>query len=250
MTSEEARERISAYAIGALDPEEARAVEEYLRTASPEEQREWAAWRETAAMLPLALPEVAPPPALREDLLKRIAPAQATVLPFAAPRRPASTMRQGLLLAASLLLACASAVLFWQNTRLLRERDQLAGKLDAMQRDWGQFLSPGTRVVSLNGVETPQANAKIVWDTRQQVWKIYILNLPAPPPDKDYQLCYVTRDQKLSAAVFRTGPGGDKILELTLPPQALSGLAATAVTLEPRGGSPQPTSKFYLLGQI
>ena len=100
------------------------------------------------------------------------------------------------------------------------------------------------------GDETPQANAKVVWDTKAQQWAIYIFDLPAPPSDKDYQLWYVTKNAKISAAVFRTDEQGRTVLKLTLPPEALAGLAATAVTLEPRGGSPQPTGKFYLKASI
>ena len=100
------------------------------------------------------------------------------------------------------------------------------------------------------GDETPQSNAKVVWDTKAQQWAIYIFDLPAPPSDKDYQLWYVTKNAKISAAVFRTDEQGRTVLKLTLPPDALAGLAATAVTLEPRGGSPQPTGKFYLKASI
>ncbi|MDX2029950.1 MAG: anti-sigma factor [Blastocatellia bacterium] len=253
MTQENVKDLLPLYAVDALDGEERRAVEAYLRTASPDEQQELVEWREIAASLPLALPEQAPPPALRARLLERIAeaePSTARVLPFAPPQKSAPRLRQWLPLAAAIALACVSAWLFWQNLQILRERDQLAGKLASIQQDWNLFLSGTTRIVALKGVETPQANAKVVWDTRQQAWKIYILDLPAPPPDKDYQLWYVTKDQKVSASVFRTDPAGRKILELTLPPQVVNGLAATAVTLEPKGGSPQPTGSFYLMGQI
>ncbi|MFN0087407.1 MAG: anti-sigma factor domain-containing protein [Blastocatellia bacterium] len=253
MTREETKELIPLYAVGALDSEEARAVEEYLRTASPSEQRELAEWREVASSLPLALPEQPPPGALRDRLLEGISSPgdpKARVLPFVPPQPPAPRVQQWLSLAAAIVLGCVCVWLIWQNSRILGERDQLAGKLESLQRDWTHFLSGTTRIVAMNGVESPRANAKVVWDTRQQVWKVYILDLPAPPSDKDYQLWYVTGDQKVSAAVFRTDPLGSTVLELTLPPQVLNGLAATAVTLEPKGGSAQPTGKFYLMGQI
>jgi anti-sigma-K factor RskA len=96
------------------------------------------------------------------------------------------------------------------------------------------------------GEETPQANAKVVWNKNARQWAIYIFDLPAPPSDMDYQLWYVTKNAKISAAVFRTDERGRTVLNLTPPPDALADLAATAVTLEPRGGSPQPTGKFYL----
>jgi anti-sigma-K factor RskA len=62
----------------------------------------------------------------------------------------------------------------------------------------------------------------------------------------------VTGKAKISAAVFHPSADeqGRTVLTLKLPPEALAGLAATAVTLEPKGGSPQPTGKFYLKASI
>ena len=83
-----------------------------------------------------------------------------------------------------------------------------------------------------------------------QRWVIYIFDLPTPPSDKDYQLWYVTAKAKINARVFSTDEQGRAYFKLTLPSEALSGLAATAMTLEPKGGSPQPTGKFYLKASI
>jgi anti-sigma-K factor RskA len=260
MTREEATELIPLYAVGALDADEVRAVDDFLRDASPEERREMTEWREIASMLPLALPEVDPPKSLRARLLNRIAASPATsetaettakVLPFVRPaRRIEPRTERWLLMAASLLLACASAYLFWQNSQLRDDRDRISADLETKQREYDAILSSTTRVVAMAGDEAPQANAKVIWDTKNQVWKIFIFDLPMPPSDKDYQLWYVTKDHKISAAVFSPDAKGQTILTLTLPPQALNGLAATAVTLEPKGGSPQPTGKFYLKAAI
>jgi anti-sigma-K factor RskA len=185
----------------------------------------------------------------------------AKVLPFAPPKRIErieSRAQRWLLIAATALLAFTSAYLFGQNAKLAREQDAWKQKVDdiARERDeWMQkvnnFVSPTTRVIAMAGNEVPGANAKVVWDTNAQRWVIYIFNLPAPPSNKDYQLWYVTNNAKISATTFTTDAQGQTILRLTLPPGAITGLAATAVTLEPKGGSPQPTSsKFYLVAKI
>src|SRR5215475_3964484 len=180
------------------------------------------------------------------------------VLPFAAPRRIESKTQRWLLIAATAMLAFTSAYLFGQNAKLAREQDAWKQKADdiARERDeWRQkvnnFASPTTKVLAMAGSEVPEANARVFWDTKAQRWVIYIFNLPAPPSDKDYQLWYVTNNAKISATTFTTDAQGQTILRLTLPPDAITGLAATAVTLEPKGGSPQPTSnKFYLAAKI
>jgi anti-sigma-K factor RskA len=267
------------YVIGALDEKTAHDLEASLRRATAEKQRAIARWRDVATLLPQSLPLQTPPDYLRERLLNRIAAetqqthieiaveestseemaelAERKVLPFVQPRRAESRTARWLLIAATALLTFTAGYLFNQNAEIARERDAIARERDdlskemaAWRRQVDDIVSPKTRIIAMVGDETPQANAKVVWDTKAQQWAIYIFDLPAPTSDKDYQLWYVTQNAKISAAVFRTNEHGRSVLKLTLPPEALVGLAATAVTLEPRGGSPQPTGKFYLKASI
>jgi anti-sigma-K factor RskA len=267
------------YVIGALDEKTAHDVESSLHGATPEQQGVIARWRDVAALLPQALPLQNPPDHLRERLLNRIAEetrqapieiaveeatlkemadrGEKNVLPFFQPRRTESRAVRWLLIAATALLAFTSAYLFTQNAKLAREQDNLSlernslsEELAAWRRQVDDMVSPKTRVIAMVGDENPQANAKVVWDTKAQQWAVYIFDLPAPPSDNDYQLWYVTKNAKISAKVFSTDGQGRAVLKLTLPPDASAGLAATAVTLEPRGGSPQPTGKFYLKASI
>ena len=273
------KELTPLYVIGALDEKTAKEFEAWLHSATPQQLRVIARWRDVAALLPQALPLQTPPDYLRERLLNRIVggtqqtpieiaveestseemaePAEKKVLLFVQPRRAESRAAHWLLIAATTLLAFTAGYLFKQNTDLARERDNVALERDDLSKEmaiWRRqvddIVSPRTRIIAMVGDEAPQANAKVVWDTSAQQWDIYIFDLPAPPSDKVYQLWYVTQNAKISAAVFRTNEQGRSVLKLTLPPEALVGLAATAVTLEPRGGSPQPTGKTYLKAAI
>ncbi|MBI1766497.1 MAG: anti-sigma factor [Acidobacteria bacterium] len=265
MTQMEAKELVPLHALGALDAVTAGEVERYLRQASLEEQREAAEFREVAALLPFALLSPAVRPALKGQLLGRInegmlassRPATVTggqVLEFKlrarAERSWSQNFSQWLAVAASLILAAASALFFWQNRQLKNERAQLAQRLQSAQQTIEQMQAPTTRVLALKGQEAPQASAKVFWDTTRHEWVMQVFNLPDAPLAMDYQLWYVTKDAKLSAAVFRPDTQGRAELRLSLPGGVAEKLAATAVTLEPRGGSPQPTGKFYLLAQI
>jgi anti-sigma-K factor RskA len=274
MTWDEVKELAPLHVIGALDGETARDLEASLDAATPEQLRVIARWRDVAALLPQALPLQTPHDQVKERLLNRIAEeAQKTpigiaveesalkeadgrgerkILPFVQvqPRQAESRSLRWLLIAATALLAFTSAYLFTQNAKLARERDKLSEELAGAREQFDDVVSPRTRVIAMVGEETPQANAKVVWDTKERQWAIYIYDLPTPPSDKDYQLWYVTANAKISAAVFRTNEQGRTVLKLALPPGALAGLTFTAVTLEPRGGSPQPTGKFYLKASI
>jgi anti-sigma-K factor RskA len=267
------------YVIGGLDEKTAHEVEAALQSATPEQQRVFARWSDVAALLPQALPLQTPPDYLRERLLDRIAeeirqtPIEIAVeestlkelaerdgkkvLTFVQPRRAESRTARRLLIAAAALLAFTSAYLFTQRAKLARERDDLSRERNSLteelavwRRQVDDILSARTKVIAMVGEEAPLANAKVIWDTEALQWAIYIFDLPAPPSDKDYQLWYVTKNAKISAAVFRTNEQGRTVFKMNLPPDPLAGLAATAVTLEPRGGSPQPTGKFYLKASI
>jgi anti-sigma-K factor RskA len=279
MTWDEVKELAPLYVIGALDEKTAHDLEASLNDAAPEQRRVVARWLDVAALLPQALPLQTPPDHIKERVLNRVAEeaqktpieiaveestlkemaerAEKNVLPFVQTRRAESKAARWILIAATALLAFTSAYLFKQNAKLAserdylsRERDNLSEELAASKRQVDDIVAPKTKVIAMIGDETPQANAKVVWDTKAQNWVVYIFDLPAPPSDKDYQLWFVTANAKINARVFSTDEQGRAVLKLTLPPEALSGLAATAVTLEPKGGSPQPTGKFYLKASI
>lgn len=259
MTWDEVKELGPLYAIGALDDQSVQAIEDFMRQASFEQRREFAEWSEVAALLPLSLPQIAPSHGVKDDLMARIGNRResepelstAKVLPFKSKQSFVTQIPGWLKMAATIALAFSSLFLAWQNYKISGQLTNSEHKLSTLQRQFEEFLSPATRVISMNGVETPTAHAKVVWNLDKQTWEVHIKNLPAPPSGKDYQLWYVTKDAaKINAAVFSTGENGNLELKLTLPREAVQGLSATAVTLEPKGGSPQPTGKFHLLAQI
>jgi anti-sigma-K factor RskA len=276
MTWDEIKELGPLYALGAVDEDTARTIEEFLHEATPEQQLEISELREVAALLPLALPLPNVPEIIRDRLFVRISGEAATtpevaddtqtelttegsrepyqesakVLAFTqAPRRESSGTKW-LLLAATVLLTFTSGYLLWRNYQLHNEYNRLALENERVKSEVQDIVSPATKIIAMTGQEAPEASAKLVWDTNRQTWAIYIFNLPPPPTDKQYQLWYVKANAKISAAVFDTDKLGEKVLKLELPPDVVNGLAATAVTLEPKGGSKQPTSNLYLLGKI
>jgi anti-sigma-K factor RskA len=242
MTWDEVKELAPLHVIGALDGETARDLEASLDAATPEQLRVVARWRDVATLLPQALPLQTPQDHVKERLFNRIAEeAQKTpieiaveesalkeadrrgekkILPFVQvqPRQAESRTLRWLLIAATALLAFTSAYLFTRNAKLARERDnlsrerdKLSEELDGVRGQLDNIVSSGTRVIAMVGEEAPQANAKVFWDTKARQWAIYIYDLPTPPSDKDYQLWYVTANSKISAAVFRTRAGADRL---------------------------------------
>ncbi|HKX28520.1 MAG TPA: anti-sigma factor [Blastocatellia bacterium] len=324
MIWDEVKELGPLYALGTLDQETAREIEDYLQEATPEQKSEIREWCELVALVPLALPSTSGPDYLRERLLSRIASEPQTmsvgidetrslrevemtsleadgssfaemdellaqhdistilteadmidypevdealtksgsdlpvaeseqsgnVYTFKSNQRAASRPSTWLLMAATVLLALSTGYFLWQNRELTKKRDALAIELNGLKGEIEKFGSPTTKVIALTANQLPEAGAKIMWDTNIEQWVISIYGLPAPPTDKEYQLWYVTKKEKVSATTFSTDQHGRTILRLTLPKEVLTGLAATAVTLEPKGGSEQPTSSILLQGGI
>ncbi|HEY7893786.1 MAG TPA: anti-sigma factor [Gemmatimonadaceae bacterium] len=113
--------------------------------------------------------------------------------------------------------------------------------LDAM-------TGPGVQVIEAGATNARQPVAKMFWDQPTDQWTFVAHNLPHPAPNRTYQLWLITRAQrKISAGVFATNASGDALV-IAHYALARDALAAIAVTDEPAGGSPQPTSTPVLVG--
>lgn len=192
--------------------------------------------------------------------------AHANIVAFSSRLRPALQSWRWLPLAAAVAFALLSGVLLWQNSRLTAERDQLARKLDsyvaelnqqrqeliARQQEISTITAPTTYIIPLSGEpQAPQASAKLVWDKVNNQWVIYFYNLPAAPSDKAYQLWYITKDSaKIPASVFKPNVQGHAEVRVSVPPDVAPRVALAAITLEPNGGSEQPTGPIYLKGTV
>lgn len=74
-------------------------------------------------------------------------------------------------------------------------------------------------------------------------------SLPPAPAGKVYQLWFVTAaNAKISAGLIPTDAAGQGYTFIDVPP-TIGKLAAAAITLEPDGGSQQPTMPIYAVGK-
>lgn len=82
--------------------------------------------------------------------------------------------------------------------------------------------------------------ARMFWDQVRNTWTLVAHDMPSLPAGRTYQLWLVTPSAKISAGTF-AATNGDAVVRATyaLSPDSLRALA---VTEEPAGGSPQPTS--------
>jgi len=249
------RDLAAAYALGALDAPEAKAFEELL-ARDAELAREVAEYREVAALLALAEPASSPPDGLRARVLAG-APSQPI---SAAPSKQAGFNWMPWALAAALLLAAwmgagrarlgarldeAYALLSRRDT-MLAERDTL---LEVQQRTLDALLAPGVELYQLTATGDPVPGVQLFWDRKRNRAIIHSFGVKPLPDDRTYQLWFIQNGKPVPSVTFRPAADGRAQVESIEVPSG-AGVTAAAITEEPLGGSPQPTSAIYLVGKL
>ena len=180
--------------------------------------------------------------------------------PLAPPRRERERS------AAAWWIAAAAAIfvviLLWDDARIRRQREdlrsqtaQLSGELSRAQAEAARrdlrvrvLESDDVRILFLGGKDPqPSARAKVFWSEKAKTGMILAGNLAPLPPDKQYQLWVFSEGKPIAAGVFDVDPSGRALFESP----NLSGVVLAqnfAVTIERRGGVPQPTGPIVLVG--
>jgi len=280
-TTEETQERATLYALGALSQHEARSFEVHLREGCPVCQTELSRYESVTGELGLATPAAEPPAYLRELLTARLeneaglpapAPAGAAGMPLSTPKPAPSSVTLYLPWAVAACFAALFAFSYrairhsGQDTARQQERlvslqnegEQLKASLtqdrmliQQLEQIRSALTSPGSRVILLSGLPAaPSASGAVLWDTQRSRWLV-TASLPLAPAGKVYQLWFVTAAQaKTSAGVIRTDLTGRSFTVVEVPSDISRQLAGAAITLEPEGGSEQPTMPIYALGRV
>ncbi len=138
----------------------------------------------------------------------------------------------------------------------MRETAELRDKLNresAREKELAQINavlgSLQKSTIKLEGQEVaPSASANIYWDVAEKRW-VVSADLPPAPEGKVYQLWVITsNDQKLSVGLIEPDNKGHDFTVFDMSSN-VPDVAAAAITLEPKGGSEQPTMPIYALGK-
>jgi anti-sigma-K factor RskA len=252
-TTQDFREQAPAYVLGALSAEEARAFEAVL-ARDPELQREVAEFREVTAMLATG-ESMPPPPELKHRLLERVRADKSVPLPVARPsRRSMMPTLLGLGLAASVILSASLALQVGRLERDLNGRDSLLtereSRLAARERTLNSILEPGVELTLLSATGAQAPGMQVFRDRNRNIAIIHGFRLKPAPAGRTYQLWIIPKGGKpIPSQVFNADPDGRVLVENVAVPTDIS-IEAYAITEEPAGGSPQPTSTPFLVGRV
>jgi anti-sigma-K factor RskA len=143
-----------------------------------------------------------------------------------------------------------------QDQYIATQQAQITRLLDEVERKEAILRIFGSRrvqIVSMDGLGVnPVGYGTIVWDPDRKEAVLHVSNLPRVPEGKDYQLWIIKAQKPVSAGVFAVTNDREKESFFQVRPLEVADrreVDAFAVTLEPKGGVPQPTGEMYLLGK-
>ena len=232
-----------AYVLGALPEEEHLEFERYL-LAHPDLQSEIGELGTVAGILALSVSEQEPPPELRRRIM-------ATVEAEAHPDTSRRSWLAGLWDAVGLrdLALAAAAVLavglFTWGMLLQGEVRDLQGRVQSLQSQ-PQDRSQGPQMIALGGAGAEQgARAELITLKGDQA-VLVAENTPPAPEGKTYQIWVIKGETPEPSGLFE--PRGDSVAAVVENP--VKGADAVAVTIEPEGGSKEPTTDPMLVGKV
>jgi len=254
MTHEQLSESAAGYALGVLDADEQHEFELHLQTCA-RCQAEVKNHREAVGMMAQVVKPMRPrdPEALRARILEQAR----AVRPIAsAPTTRRRFYAAPIAAAACVVLAGVLGVLYQrEHSRTVAMQELLAttrGQLAARDSALAAFIGPEVHVVSLTaGGAVAKPAMRVFWNHTRNVFVVTAQSLPAPPAGKTYQLWAITKG-KAPASMGTFAPAANGQATTILPVSAeiaQSGfIDDCALTLEPAGGSTQPTETPRLLG--
>lgn len=272
MTAHAWLDHAAPYALGALDENERVSFEEHLASCDicAAEVREL---KDVAALLATAVPAVTPPARLRDRILSDARAVRPIDSVLAAPPGPSPALRTRERVPAApagrrwgtvvpwLAAAAAVVVAVYLGRQSRSERAARASADQALaaarltldsagsalaRRDSliALLVSPDVQAVSVSGAG-PAPSAKYFFDRRGGRIVIAASSLPPAAQGRIYQLWGIEAGKSpVSLGTFNTDSSG-RALESVAVPAGLR-IAVTAVTDEPSGGSPQPTTTPFL----
>jgi anti-sigma-K factor RskA len=224
---------IPAYAIGALDRDSRIALEAHM-PGCPTCQAELASFRAVSETLLKAIPPVRPPLSLRRQLQNRLPANLVTKQAWWSWSLPQVGMAALIFL---LLLLNISSFFQFQNLRSIQAKQ--SRQLETDRVALAMLAYPETKTVPIHA---DGLAGTILLDKERSAAVILAWDLPALPSEQSYQIWLIDpQGGRTSAGVFAANAGSAFTSIEVQVTGSLAKYVGLGVTVEPAGGSPQPT---------
>ncbi len=238
------QDNLVSFSLGALSAEENAALISHLKTCN-DCQMELADYQKTATGLLHSVPPRMPPASLRKKLAVRL---------------PSAQKRTSGLLAISFKQFAAAAVLatllglnlfsVMQIRSLQEQQNALAEKLSAEQATIGMLAHPGTQL-ELVAADLPDLTGSVLLDKDKNTAVLVLWNLPELEEDQIYQIWLINEQgEKISAGLFNSSNEQGYTTASVQSSIPIGQFVAMGVTIEPSGGSEQPTGSRVLVVEL
>jgi len=148
----------------------------------------------------------------------------------------------------------------WQDTEsrlstIIAENQTMAQQYNVVKNQMDQYAAnieilrqPGIENVPMKGLDiAPEAQAIVHWNKKTNEVFLNAKSMPSNDVNNQYQLWAIVDGTPVDMGVFDVAGDMTSLLKMKTTGKA----SAFAVTLEPRGGSENPTlEKMYVIGQI
>jgi hypothetical protein len=234
-------EAIAAYALDALPPEDEARIVAFI-AVHPEADALLEEYRSIVGLIPYAAAPSAPPPYVRDGVLRSIRGEHS--------RRRWLPMRRVRYRFVPVFAACALLLLLVWNIGLQVRPVSAPAPTNPN--------TPISDILSAQGLMTfamdpqpdaPSASGRVYLTPDLSQAAMAVWKLPPLSADRTYQLWFRLDDQtRVSITTFSVDEKGSAVLRLNVP-QMSHPYVQCGITLEPRGGSPQPTGPRILTSQ-
>jgi len=256
-------ELLPFYALDALTDEERELVDSYL-AEHPEAREQMKYLHSAASGLPYGISPVEPPRQVKESLMARVnADAEVRVpssvqVPRQAARRAVwfENLFQVFSLGAAAVAIIWAVILNTQVSRLQTEISGLHATLAKQADTLEQILvnlpkSPSNVItVSISGTNVqPSAHGQLIADPKEESAVLIISGLPKLEVNKTYQVWLGSGGTMVSAGLLSIDANGQGVVVVTSN-ESIGSFNKLGISVEPQGGSPQPTGDIVVFSDI
>ena len=256
-------ELLPFYALDALSDEERELVERYL-AEHPEARQQVEELSAAVSAVPYGVQPVQPSPRSKAALMARVAADQKAAAPSvqqdrSAPRR---TLRFENLFRALSLGAAAVAILWavvlnLQVARLQSQvtalNDRIAAQSESLDRiitSLPQSDPSNVMTVALRGTDIqPQVQGQLIVNPDSQSAVLVITGLPPLDAGQTYQVWLINGGAPISAGLLAADENGQAVFIVTSE-ESIGSFSQLGISIEPQGGSLQPTGEIIVLNDL
>ena len=260
MPEDHIEELFALYALGGLTEAERAQVEAFV-ASHPEARFQLDELIAAASALPYAATPVQPSAAAKMALMDRVNADARTRFAPSRSRPSLAAWVWAAVAVASLFIALTLGIWGLSQRRVIASLRQdiavlrtevasLQQEVTAQQLALVQLTSPQAQAYSISGTEhQPDAHGRLIANAETGSAVLVVGGLEALSPGEIYEFWFINDQGAAPAGLFEVDAQGQAILQVT--ESFVPGLyGAIGVSVEPAGGSQQPTGDIVMLGEI